>query len=89
MVRIGKKLPSLKRRKKKDMAVKKIELEMYFDDDFVPPEKFDEATEEKKWDSKCKQCPFYGWEDETAESWCNVTAVRAPYEECPIKRFFD
>lgn len=69
-------------------VIKKIELEMYFDGDFVPPEKFDRPTREKHYASKCDLCPFFGWDDETAEAWCNVTAVRNTYEECPIKKFF-
>lgn len=63
------------------MVIKKIELEMYFEDNFSPPDKFDES-------GKCSCCPFYGFEDETGFGWCNITAVRDTDEECPIKKFF-
>ena len=71
------------------MSIKKIELEMYFDDDFCPPEKFDEPNRKNRWVSKCAICPFYGFEDETGFGWCNITAVRDTDEECPIKKFFN
>ena len=70
-------------------VIKKIELEMYFDDNFLPPEKFDLPTREKHYDSKCELCPFYGWSDDEGFGWCNVTAVRDTDEECPIKKFFE
>lgn len=69
--------------------IKKIELEMYFDDDFVPPEKFDNPTRANLWHSDCQGCPFYGWSDDEGIGWCNVTAVRDTDEECPIKKFFE
>jgi hypothetical protein len=69
--------------------IKKIEIEMHFEDDFVPPTKFDRPLRINRYNSKCKLCPFYGWDDETAYGWCNVTAVRDVEEECPIKKFFD
>lgn len=68
--------------------IKKIELEMCFDDNFVPPEKFDEPTRRNNYNSKCVLCPFYGWSDDEGFGWCDVTAVIDTDEECPIKKFF-
>lgn len=63
--------------------IKKIEIEMCFDDDFVPPEKFDKSLCSGK-------CPFLAYEPcETSDVFCCVTAVRSPEEECPIKKFFN
>lgn len=64
------------------MIVKKIELEMCFAEDFVPPERFDKTL--------CSgDCPFLAYEPcETSDVYCCVTAVRDPAEECPIKKFF-
>ena len=67
---------------------KLIELEIYFDDNFVPPERFDEPTWVNRWDSKCKGCPFFGWDDESGDSWCNITTVVDSEVECPIRKFF-
>lgn len=68
--------------------IKKIELEMHFEDGFWPPEKFDKPLRINRFRSKCELCPFYGWDDEMADGWCNVVAVRDVEEECPIKKFF-
>ena len=61
-----------------------ILLEMDFEDDFFPPDKFEEPTRKNRWDSDCQICPFYHWEDDTAFSECVVGG----YDECPIRRFF-
>lgn len=68
--------------------IKEIKLELHFDDNFLPPERFEEPTRANNYKSKCELCPFYGWDDEYANGWCNVTAVKDPAEECPIKKFF-
>lgn len=64
------------------MVVKKIEIEMCFDDDFEPPEKFDKFLCSGK-------CPFFAYDFESSDVWCCVTAVRDTAEECPIRKFFD
>ncbi len=65
------------------MVVKKIEIEMCFGDDFVPPEKFDKSLCSGK-------CPFLAYEPcENSDVFCCVTAIRPPEEECPIKKFFN
>lgn len=65
------------------MKVKKIELEMCFSDNFVPPEKFDKSL--------CSGlCPFLSHEaDECSEGFCCITAVRPVEEECPLKKYFN
>lgn len=61
-----------------------ILLKMEFNDDFCPPDKFEEATRQNHYKSACKPCPFWHWEDDTAYNDCVVGG----YNECPIKRFF-
>lgn len=68
---------------------KTITVTLYFDDDFTPPEKFEEATRSNHYNSKCERCPFFGWDDETADSWCNLPDVYRKDDECPIKKYFD
>ena len=64
------------------MVVKKIEIEMEFPDDFVPPDNFrgDTSTAE----NRCSWCPFFRWDDEAGEGECCLISVRG----CPIKKFF-
>lgn len=64
------------------MATKKIELEMYFDDGFVPPDRYDK--------DRCSGlCPFLSYDaDDTSEGFCCLTTVRSPEEECPIRKYF-
>lgn len=71
-------------------VIKKIELELYFDENFVPPEKFDEPLSSNDWNSKCSACPFYGWEDDHASGWCGVDFGTIDAERvCPIKKYFE
>lgn len=74
---------------KEKAVVKKIELELYFRSDFVPPDKFGEPTRRNNWHSKCSLCQFYGMDDDTGLGWCglNYGPIDAE-EECPIKKFF-
>ena len=67
---------------------KVIKLEMYFDDGFVPPEKFHEPTKANNWNSKCELCPFYEEDYEYSYGRCVVTAVVDTAVECPIRKFF-
>jgi hypothetical protein len=62
---------------------KVIELEMEFQDGFIPPEKFrgDTSTAE----NPCSYCPFFEWDDEMGDGFCIVNG----YEECPIKKYFN
>lgn len=66
---------------KEKVVLKKINLELYFDADFAPPEKFD--------DPKCKSCPFHEWDDEAADGCCTLNfGVVDASEKCPIRKFF-
>ena len=73
--------------------IKKIELELHFDDNFVPPERFEEPTRNNNWKSKCEPCPFYVWGDEYAHGDCvfleNAEQFGYGIHGCPIKKFFD
>ena len=66
--------------------IKKIILDIPFPDDFSPPDKFEEALSKNGYRTPCKDCPFFGWDDETADSWCEVLYGKG--NKCPIKKFF-
>lgn len=61
------------------MIVKKIELEIEFPDDFVPPEEYDSEL--------CSGlCPFLSNEaDECSTSFCCLVEEG----KCPIKKYFN
>lgn len=62
------------------MIVKKIELELCFPDEFVPPEKYYDGNKE------CHgECPFWN-EDWELGGWCKIAADG---EECPLKKYFN
>ena len=69
--------------------VKTVTVTIDFPDNFIPPEKFDEVTYGISRRSKCEPCPFYGWEDETGFSWCDLPDVSCKDDACPIKKYFD
>lgn len=68
------------------MVLKKIELELYFDDEFIPPKKFESWGRENDYNPKCKKCPFYGEDD--VYDWC-VLNPDTVMGECPIRKFFE
>lgn len=46
-------------------------IELYFPDDFVPPEKFVEPARWNDWKCQCENgCPFFQWNDDFGGS-CN------------------
>ena len=67
--------------------IKKIELELHFDDDFVPPEKFIDDTSTSR--SPCSFCPFFVWYDEYGYGECVALEKAEQFDKCPIKKFFD
>ena len=44
--------------------MKKIMVELWFEDDFVPPKYFEEPCRKNNWSSKCKECPLHSWNDD-------------------------
>lgn len=58
--------------------IKKIELEVWFPDDFVPPEKFED---------RCSgACPFLSYEpDDCSDAFCCLVGTEG---DCPIKEYF-
>ncbi len=72
--------------------VKKIELEVQFDDAFMPSKNFDEPCRKNNWKSECEKrgCPFFGCDDVTGYGWCNldVGVVKAS-RRCPIRKYFE
>ena len=71
--------------------MKKIMVEMWFEDDFVPPEYFEEPSWENHYTSKCQECPLFSWNDDSACGDCHFSGL---WEEkdgkdlCPIKKYF-
>lgn len=59
---------------------KKIEIEAEFDENFIPPENFDER--------KCESCPFYYYEKEECRGWCTIGFDDWKHTKCPIKKYF-
>lgn len=69
-----------KTRKQEGMILKKIELEIEFPDDFMPPETFDKSL--------CSGlCPFLSYEpDECSDAFCCIVGERG---KCPIRKYFE
>ena len=66
--------------------MKKIMVELWLDDDFIPPEGLDAPCEENNWNCYCGyECPFYDY-DEQVGSGGNYLG---PCEEdgCPLKKY--
>lgn len=71
---------------KKEIVIKKIEIEVEFFDGFTPPERFEEPSRKNGYESRCKECPFFVWFDDFADGWC---AIPSANDECPIKKHFN
>ena len=70
------------------MVLKKIELELYFDDEFMPPKKLRDDTSTS--DNQCSWCPFFEWDDEMAQGECNLNiGIVDSRDRCPIRKFFE
>ena len=69
-------------------VVKKIELDICFDDGFVPPKRFDEPRRENDWRSACDLCPFFKWYDERGYGCCVLLGEEPKTDVCPIKKSF-
>lgn len=65
-------------------TTKQITIDVEFYENFIPPDKYEEATRENNYRSSCELCPFYKWDDDTAYNDC----VIGGYDKCPIKKYF-
>lgn len=71
--------------------MKKIKVEMWFEDDFVPSNYFEETIPGKMFSNKCMDCPLYSWGDDYGRGECHFCGE---WEEkdgksiCPIKKYF-
>lgn len=63
------------------MAKKKIEIDVWFEDNFTPPEEFVDDWRT----NKCGSCPFYFFFDDYGYGFC---AIVGDSGKCPIKQFF-
>ncbi len=66
------------------MIIKKIEIEMAFEDDFTPPDKFDKSDIYHQ--GKCDKCPFNAEDD--VWQWCVLLTDEPKTDICPIKKYF-
>lgn len=64
---------------------KVIELELEFDDNFNPPNEFDEPFDMAS-KSKCFRCPFFESYDDY--EFCCCLNFNNKEMKCPIKKFF-
>lgn len=74
---------------KKEIVIKKIEIEVDFFDGFTPPERFEEPSWRNGHTSRCKECPFFMWIDDVDEGWCVIPPVSGENGECQIKKHFN
>ena len=71
--------------------MKKITVELWFEDDFVPSDYFEEPIVGKRFYNKCMDCPLYSWNDDYGNGECHFCGE---WEEkdgksiCPIKKYF-
>ena len=71
--------------------MKKIMVELWFEDDFIPPEYFEEPCWANNWTSPCQNCPLFSWSDDPANGDCHFCGE---WEEkdgksiCPLKKYF-
>ena len=65
-----------------------IKLTVEFPDNFVPPEKFDDPSLNKDFNSKCDLCPFFIWEEECGYGCCIALGDDNKANPCPIKEQF-
>lgn len=61
------------------MSIKKIILEVEFDEDFTPPNKLNNKN--------CEKCPFYFCDKEEYNGQCAIDFVG--WGKCPIKKYFN
>ena len=76
-------------KKEPGTIIKKIELELVFDDDFVPPKGNGFGVGSAK---ECDNCPFCVWIDDYGYgecTLCNAVVKGDDENRCPLKKFFD
>ena len=71
--------------------MKKIMVELWFEDDFTPPDYLEEPCHENGWKSKCFECPLHSWNDDYGTLDCHFCGEWEEEGEktlCPIKKYF-
>lgn len=74
--------------------MKKIMVELWFEDDFVPPDYFEEPCWANNWTSKCQECPLFSWNDDADGSSSGDCHFCGQWDEdevgtkCPLKKYF-
>lgn len=64
-------------------------IEIEFDDDFIPPETFENPETGEYIDHRCYGCPFLVWNAEYDEGACVLLDIDIDTNKCPIKKYFD
>ena len=71
------------------MGIKKtLTLTVEFPDNFTPPEKFEDPSLDKDYNTKCDFCPFFIWEKEVGYSCCIALGDDPKTLVCPIRKQF-
>lgn len=74
--------------------MKKIMAELWFGDDFTPPEYFVEPYWGNNFESECKNCPLFSWVDDCDGMSCGDCHFPGEWVEkdgkylCPIRKYF-
>ena len=66
---------------------RKLQLEVNFPGNFVPPEKFEDPEEDNNMNSACDLCPFFIY-DEPHGFNCSLIDKDPHEQTCPIKDQF-
>jgi hypothetical protein len=68
--------------------MKKIMVEMWFEDDFTPPDYFEDPCYEDLETCRCRACPLFSWYDDYDVGECQLSGPSADWA-CPIKKYFN
>lgn len=75
--------------------MKKIMVELWFEDDFTPPEYFEEPDFGNNFTSECQNCPLFSWVDDCDGMSIGDCHFCGQWEEkdgkvlCPLKKYFN
>ena len=66
---------------------KKLQIEVNFPDNFMPPEKFHDPEQDKDFNTPCDLCPFFIYDDIFGYA-CLLVDGDSNEQACPIKEQF-
>ena len=71
--------------------MKKIMVELWFEDDFVPPKYVEKPCRANNWESECFNCPLHSFEDDYGYldcHFCGGFESEGDKTLCPLNRYF-